>query len=85
MLADVLQPDLFGGESRIIEPSASPYKDFKIYRNYRKATGKENCSNCEYSLINNKWRKCNLMGASNSQNTDVSRNKVCNAHRWKKD
>lgn len=72
-----LQPDLFGGESRVVGSRASK----KELLNYRKADGKENCSNCKHSYLvkgNTKlYRKCELIGNSASEATDVSRMCVC--------
>jgi hypothetical protein len=71
------QPDLFGGESRVIKVRASK----KDLLNYRKAEGKENCSNCKRSFMveggNKNYRKCELIGNSASEATDVSRMCVC--------
>lgn len=73
----ITQPDLFGGESRVISGRASR----KDLIGYTKATGKQNCSNCgnSYMLEGNtkNYRKCKIIGESASESTDVSRNKVC--------
>lgn len=75
------QPDLFGGDTPVIEKTRSHIQDWRASHRYRLAAGEENCSNCKYQLKYPKWRKCLLMGASNSQKTDVSRLKVCDAHK----
>lgn len=87
MAIEIKQPDLFGGESRLVMPSRSPYANFRLVRRYIRATGKANCSNCVHSCQldyhDKTYRKCELMGDSRSPNTDVSRRMVCNAYKFK--
>jgi hypothetical protein len=80
--------DLFGLETPIINYSKterSPYKIWKAKTNYRKADGKNNCSNCKYSRQitagMKTYRKCINLGETNSVKTDVSRKMVCNLHK----
>lgn len=80
MADGILQPDLFGGESLVVHGSRSWIQDFKVSKQYRKATGKENCGNCKYSFRRDRYRKCEFLGDTCSPNTDVSMRKVCNAY-----
>lgn len=77
-------PDLFGGESKIVMPEHSPYRAFRQRNNYRKCEGKKSCRTCKYGEVwegnTKKYRKCVLMGVSQSAATDVSQRCVCN--RW---
>lgn len=79
-----MHPDLFGGETPIIENHHGQYKKFRLVHRYRKATEKMNCSNCSHSFMSEgnskKYRKCDYMGNTCSVATDVSRNCVCNLH-----
>lgn len=75
-------PDLFGGETVIVENS--PYKHFKQANNYRLSTGNERCKNCFYSFGKHyakRYYKCKLMGNSASPASDIRLRDVCNL--WK--
>ena len=85
----VMVPDIFGGDTPMPKPGNSPYKNFRMYNNYRRAyedcNGQmKNCGNCRYSIQHmpgaTRYRKCDLMGVSHSSATDVSNRKVCNKH-----
>jgi hypothetical protein len=76
---EVTGPDLFGGDTKIVDPAKSPYTRFKQEKNYRTADGHENCGNCFFGCKVNKYKKCHLMGVSASMMSDVSGKKVCNA------
>lgn len=72
------QPDLFGGETRVVESGRVSRKSLI---GYHRAIGEENCSTCDNSFIvkgNTKnYRKCKILGDSASESTDVSRNFIC--------
>lgn len=77
---EILQPDLFGGESRVLSKTISEYQKFKAFNHYRKAESKERCKVCKYSgyvQYANRYYKCSLLGFSSSPATDIRVNNVC--------
>ena len=80
---EITQPDLFGGETRVVTGKKSYYQERRLKMNYRRATEKnKNCSTCNMSFMRfggrHYYRKCKIIGCSASTATDVSRNYVCN-------
>lgn len=84
----LLQPDLFGGETRVVGTASSPYMNFRLHNNYRKADpDSPSCRTCRWSFRQNggskNYAKCGLMGASHSTATDISFKFTCN--KWEED
>jgi len=79
----ITQINLFGKDDPAItgDHPLSRYQKFKVRNRYRKRTGKESCATCGNGELlegNTKnYRKCKLIGCSNSTATDVSRNYIC--------
>ena len=77
-------PDLFGGTTPVKEEIRSPYKYRKSVMGYRKAKPEEQnrCKNCKHCQIwecrAGRYYKCELIGLSNSEATDVRANGTCN-------
>jgi len=81
----ILQPDLFGGDTQVVQPAHSPYQRFKTESMYRDAESDwKNCRTCSFSFMaegrTKNYRKCSFMGFSRSAASDVSSRMVCN--RW---
>ncbi len=61
--------------------SMSPYQRFKAVNKYRKSDGPQ-CKTCEYHVIfrhhDKRYHKCELIGISNSEATDIRVSYVCN-------
>jgi len=76
------QPDLFGGETLVVESIHGTYARRKAEMGYRKATEQGvNCGTCMHSQMraggSRHYRKCDLIGVSASMSTDISRGCVC--------
>ena len=76
------------GELQEMDVSApkSVYQRFKSMNHYRESTGHSRCKNCLYLLKmeyhGKNYYKCELMGVSNSEATDIKLKMVCN--KWLK-
>jgi hypothetical protein len=79
---EITQPDLFGGDTLVVEPKRSPYANWRTDALYRRAEDRKNCGNCNHSYMTRngarRYRKCQLLGVSHSPATDVSNRFVCN-------
>jgi hypothetical protein len=80
--------DLFDGETEtatVNEASFSKYKKFKALYNYRKSEGEKKCGNCLShikGMYHNKfYHKCERLGISNSEATDIRVNNVCDLYK----
>jgi hypothetical protein len=64
----------------------SIYQRFKFYNNYRKCDGLVKCGNCKhhkaFAYHNKIYHKCELLGISNSEATDIRVSSVCD--KWEK-
>ena len=78
--------DLFGEEHEIPEITNknlwSKYQKFKSTNNYHKTADKEICcKNCAYRIFgyyhDKSYNKCELMGVSHSEATDIRISYVC--------
>jgi len=75
-------PDIFGGDTRIMTRALSAYQDFKQRNRYRlhEVEG-QLCGSCEHFTRvfgNTKmYSKCELLGISNSEATDIRKRDVC--------
>lgn len=84
MSEDYMHPDLFGGETPMAEPALSPYQKRKKQLQYRKADkdSDERCKNCEHciriSYHGKNYYKCELIGMSHSEATDIRLSYTCN-------
>ena len=59
----------------------SPYQQWKLENNYRKANSENRCKDCKNLFVRqekNKYYKCILLGLSGSSATDVRLSNVCN-------
>lgn len=79
--------DLFGEiHDDDIKPAIGKYKLFKARNKYRDATETESCKNCIHHFAGDyhmkTYHKCNKMGASHSEASDIRLKKVCNL--WEK-
>jgi len=79
-----LHPDLFGGDTPIVpQRSGSEYLAFRRAYKYRQAEKPgPNCGNCAFGFMRGRYRKCEFQGTSHSLASDVSRNKVCDRHKY---
>ncbi len=80
-MKEEIHPDLFGGETKVFEPSGSgPYKDFRDSNNYRKAIIEDvNCGACVNFKRSGRWFKCLLQGDSNCESSDIRKGYVCDS------
>lgn len=76
--------NLFGEMQQELKPAnkfVSEYQKWKARNNYRDAVDKKSCKSCEHRLrvhYHDKiYHKCNLMGVSSSEATDIRLKKVC--------
>lgn len=83
----ILQPDLFGGETLVVTAaSSSPYMNFRLWNNYRKADDKlVSCRICHWSFRRDggsrRYSKCGLMGDSCCSATDINMGYTCD--KWR--
>lgn len=75
--------DLFGNEINMTEfnNTRSPYQAFKHRNNYRKSFEQNTCGNCKHSqrweYHNKYYWKCELLGFSNSEASDIRKGHIC--------
>ena len=74
--------DMFGVEIVTVKKYGSKYLEFKGVNNYRKSDNKEvRCKTCEYYMTGDyhtkTLHKCELLGVSHSEATDLRVNNVC--------
>ena len=75
-------PDLFGGETEIVEPEYGKIKKLKNSMGYRKANpGESQCKDCIYfnrkEFHGRTYRKCELIGDSQCDATDIMASGTC--------
>lgn len=82
------QPDLFGGETEVIEGATKGWLEVKRLRCYGLARHKNvSCKTCKYLIKkdfhNKRYYKCELMSEANTATSDVRLKNVCS--RWQPD
>lgn len=72
------------GDMQEIDPANEPkskYQRFKSMYHYRESTGLERCKTCDLCLLseyhNKNYYKCELMGSSHSDASDIRLKMVC--------
>ncbi len=89
MSEEKTNPDLFGGESRIVSSSRpGTYADALKKRNYRKQEfgNPYRCKNCKHFIRKEyakRYFKCELLGDTRSEATDIKANNVCDLYEKK--
>ena len=82
------QPDLFGGMTEVIQKTPkSKYQLIKERNKYRRGDIKANCGNCAFKVKltyhSKTYYKCENIGESHSEATDIRLKNVCNL--WESD
>ena len=76
------------GDMQEIDPVSEPkskYQRFKSMYHYRESIGAERCKNCINCIVinyhNKNYYKCEIMGISNSEASDIRIKMICD--RWR--
>jgi len=77
----VKHPDLFGGETELIERKPRGWEEVKKDRGYQKSDDKDRrCKNCVHLVVkrfSKTYYKCNLMSVLSSPSSDIRVGHVC--------